>query len=249
MMKRLIKSHLPHFLIQGIRSIKHRIAEKRNSKRSARSVFQDIYRKGEWGTKSGDFFSGVGSADNQYAKKYIDMMIACLETQGGKRSVVDLGCGDLNISKHFFSYCSRYTGVDVVPELIEKHSSSGFGDHIRFMCLDITEDDLPEGDICLIRQVFQHLSNNQILTILKKLKKYSVCFITEHYPSDNPGIVPNKDMVQGSWVRVYENSGVYLDHPPFNISTQKLQLVLETPGVGIMEGYDTGIIRTFRMIL
>jgi SAM-dependent methyltransferase len=247
-MKRLIKSLLPRFCIQGIRSIRHRFAVKRNSNRSAKSVFQEIYRKGEWGSKPGDFYSGDGSADNHYAKKYIDMMIAFLQTQGKNSSIVDLGCGDLNISRHFFPYCSRYTGVDVVPDLIEKHSSGGFGDLVRFICLDIAEDELPDGEICLIRQVFQHLSNNQIIAILKKLKKYPVCFITEHYPSDNPGIVPNKNIVQGSWVRVYENSGVYLDYPPFNIPSQKLHLVLETPGVGLLEGYDEGIIRTFRMI-
>jgi SAM-dependent methyltransferase len=247
-MKHLIKSLFPHFLIQALRFFRHCAAVKRNSKRSAKAVFQEIYRKREWGSNPGDFFSGAGSADNQYAKKYIDMIIAYLQSQGKQWSIVDLGCGDLNISKYFFPYCSRYTGVDVVPELIEKHSRSGFGDHVRFMCLDIAEDDLPDGEVCLIRQVFQHLSNNQIINILKKVKKYSVCFITEHYPHDNPRIVPNKDMVQGSWVRVYKNSGIYLDRPPFDVPSNQLHLVLETPGVGIMDGYDQGIIRTFQMI-
>lgn len=248
-MKRLIKSLLPKFLLHGVRYIRHRVVIVRNARRSTRSVFQEIYRKGEWGSKPGDFYSGDGSADSQYAKQYIDMIIAYLNAQGKNGSIVDLGCGDLNISRHFFSFCSQYTGVDVVPELIEKHASCPVGDHVRFMCLDIAEDDLPEGNICLLRQVLQHLSNNQIMKILKKLNSYEVCFITEHYPSDNPNIIPNKDIVQGSWVRVYENSGVYLDHPPFNIPSENLQLVLETPGVGIMEGYDKGVIRTFKMTL
>jgi SAM-dependent methyltransferase len=246
-MKRLIKLLLPLFILERIRSVRHRIAVAKNAKRSPRSVFQEIYRKGQWGSKPGEFFSGDGSADNQYAEEYITMMIDFLKTRKESPSVVDLGCGDLNISRHLFPYCSSYTGVDVVPELIEKHSSGGYGDHIQFMILDITEDELPDGDVCLVRQVFQHLSNEQIRKCLEKLGKYRFCFITEHYPIDNSKIVPNKDMVHGSWVRVYENSGVYLDRPPFNIPPEKLQLVLATPGVGMMEGYDKGVIRTFRI--
>jgi len=39
---------------------------------------------------------------------------------------------------------------------------------------------LPEGDICFVRQVLQHLSNDQIAGVLPKLGKFRWCFITEH---------------------------------------------------------------------
>jgi len=118
---------------------------------------------------------------------------------------------------------------------------------VKFISLDIVEDDLPDGDICFLRQVLQHLSNAQISKILPKLKMYNVCFVTEHYPTDNPAIVPNKDIVHGGGIRPYENSGVYLDESPFNVPRACMELILEVPGVGLPKEYDQGVIRTYRI--
>jgi len=113
------------------------------------------------------------------------------------------------------------------------------------MHLDIVEDELPNGDVCFVRQVLQHLSNRQIIVVLPKLKKYKWVFITEHYQTDNNVIKPNIDKVHGRDVRVYDNSGVYLSKPPFELPAQELKEVLEVPGVGLEGLNDPGVIRTF----
>jgi hypothetical protein len=41
---------------------------------------------------------------------------------------------------------------------------------------------LPDGDVCLIRQVFQHLSNAEVNEVLRKLNKFKKVYITEGYP-------------------------------------------------------------------
>ena len=66
--------------------------------------------------------------------------------------------------------------------------------------------------------------------VLPKLVKYKYIFITEHYPTDNDAIRPNMDKPHGGDVRVYDNSGVYLAEPPFELPVQTLKQVLEVPG-------------------
>jgi hypothetical protein len=69
--------------------------------------------------------------------------------------------------------------------------------------------------------------------------------VTEHYPSDNPGIRPNLDKVHGADVRLWGNSGVYLTEPPFSLPADEVTPVLEVPGAGMAPGVDAGVIRTY----
>jgi hypothetical protein len=158
---------------------------------------------------------------------------------------VDLGCGDFRVGKQLLPLCSSYIGIDIVKPLIHRNQTTYGKVLTQFMHLDIVEDELPNGDVCFVRQVLQHLSNQQIVAVLQKLKKYKWVFITEHYPTDNDAIKPNMDKVPGGEVRVYDNSGVYLTKPPFELPSQELNEVLEVPGVGLGKGNDPGVIRTF----
>jgi len=80
--------------------------------------------------------------------------------------------------------------------------------------LDITNDALPAADLCLVRQVFQHLSNAQILSALDKLSPYPLALISEHVPR-KPRVF-NLDKSQGPHIRASYGSGLYLDRPPFS---------------------------------
>ncbi len=242
--RKTISALVPRPLARLVSQYRQRAWIKRNLSRSSREVFTDIYRKGKWGRKEGAFYSGPGSSVEHITKPYIRVITEHLQSSGGKKTLVDLGCGDLEISKNFFDYCSEYVGVDVVSDLIESHKSTITNPQVKFRCLDLVNDELPEGDICLLRQVLQHLSNAQIAKILPKLRKYKVCFVTEHLPADNPGIIPNKDIVHGSWTRMSQNSGVYLDKPPFNTPSQCLQLILEVSSVEVGDG---SVIRTYKI--
>ena len=85
---------------------------------------------------------------------------------------------------------------------------------------------LPDAELCLVRQVFQHLSNDQIRSIIDKLRKYKYVIVTEHYPAPDRLRVPNLDKPHGADIRLYDSSAVYLDQPPFNAS---VDLLLEVP--------------------
>jgi hypothetical protein len=219
----------------------------RNGKQSVKDVFSGIYNEKIWGESGHEFCSGSGSTIEKIRQPYIDLIIRYLQSSDEGQTVVDLGCGDMEIGKRLLPYSDAFIGVDVVPEIIKKHQSKNWDHEVQFYCLDLIEEELPDGDICLLRQVLQHLSNEEILRILPKLKKYRVVFITEHYPTPNSEIIPNKNMIHGPGVRVYCNSGVYLDKPPFDIPKSYVKEVLTVPGSSLGEGFDPGEIVTYKL--
>jgi SAM-dependent methyltransferase len=222
------------------------LSQRRNRKRGVEEVFTGIYSENKWGGESGDFSSGLGSTVAQIVLPYVNMVSekAASEPFAGK-TFVDLGCGDFRVGKQLLALCSEYVGVDIVKPLVEKNQREYGSPSVSFLHLDIIEDDLPPGEVCFLRQVLQHLSNQQIARVLQKLDRYRWVFITEHYPDDNASIRPNLDKVHGADIRAYRNSGVYLSSPPFSLPEERLELVLEVPGTELEPGISPGVIRTF----
>ena len=237
---------IPYFLIKQYHSFKRHWEQRQNRNKTAEEVFTEIYKRNKWGGSRREFYSGPGTANEQIVSIYISMVSekAYSENFVGL-TFVDLGCGDFRVGKQLLQLCSNYIGVDIVKPLIHRNHETYGNALTKFMHLDIVEDELPNGDVCFVRQVLQHLSNRQIIVVLPKLKKYKWVFITEHYPTDNNVIKPNIDKVHGRDVRVYDNSGVYLSKPPFELPAQELKEVLEVPGVGLEGLNDPGVIRTF----
>jgi SAM-dependent methyltransferase len=219
---------------------------RRNSRRTTEQVFTDIYRHNKWGGAAGELSSGDGSGDQAVVAAYVDMVTARATSDGfaGQR-FVDLGCGDFRVGRQLLPLCSKYVGVDIVAPVV-LHNQQTYGNPTtHFMHLDIVTDPVPPGDVCFVRQVFQHLSNAQIHAVLAKLDAYRWVFITEHHPSDRHGVVPNMDKPHGGDIRAYDNSGVYLDEPPFSLPAGRLAKVLSVRGIGLGHGVDQGEIVTY----
>ena len=97
------------------------------------------------------------------------------------------------------------------------------------MCLDIVEDELPDGDLCLIRQVLQHLNNNDIAKILDHCRKYKYVLITESVTPKDKALIFNADIHEGEHIRSGLKSGIYLDEAPFNLKTEILLNIPYSP--------------------
>jgi len=134
---------------------------------------------------------------------------------------VDLGCGDFGVGSRLLAPDLRYTTIDIVPDLVEYNRKRFAGMSVEFKCLNIIDDELPKGDLCLVRQVLQHLSNAEILRILNKLRAYRFAIVTEHVYS-GPGWHPNVDKPHGPGTRIPARSGVFLDAPPFYCDAETL---------------------------
>jgi hypothetical protein len=245
-LKELLRKCLGAHICGFLRELFSKINEMRLAITSREKVFTEIYKKNVWGGCKGEYCSGYGSRDENIVAAYVKMIaLKIRENKITNASFIDLGCGDFYVGARLLQCCNKYLGVDVVKFLIDNNSRIYGNEKVSFKVLDIVNDNLPEGDVCLIRQVLQHLSNAEIVKILPKLKIYKFVFITEHYPIDTKEIVPNIDTVHGGGIRATNNSGVYLSSPPFSISKDKLELVLEVSGTGLGREAPSGVIRTY----
>ena len=72
--------------------------------------------------------------------------------------------------------------------------------NVDFRALDFTSEQLPDGDICFLRYVLQHLSNDLIIKFIKLINnKYKYLIVTEHLP--NESFKPNIEMQRGGRVQ------------------------------------------------
>lgn len=234
-MKKLVKKLVPNSLIDWRT---RRIVERQQqyfASKSAAETFTEIYQNNLWGGAAGEFYSGSGS-DEKYAQKYAET-IKNFIADNKIKSVVDLGCGDFRIASRFVSPEFHYTGVDIVTDLVAHLQKEYADENVQFQCLNIIEEELPIAELCLIRQVLQHLSNSEIKKVLENCRKFKYLIVTEEFPASHSAFTPNKDIAHGSHTRVYFNSAVALDKPPFNLT--KLQIVLEA------ETEDKTVLRSF----
>ena len=91
--------------------------------------FETVYAENLW--KNEESVSGEGST-----LKCSDMYLLFLKqfvTNNDIKNILDLGCGDFNLMKHFNYEDIKYVGVDLVNELIEKNNIN-YGKHnIKFL--------------------------------------------------------------------------------------------------------------------
>src|SRR5690606_27522334 len=102
--------------------------------------------------------------------------------------------------------------------------------NLEFQVLDIATDDLPSGDVAILRQVLQHLSNAEIKRVVEKLYRFKAVILTEHLPEGD--FEPNKDIISGQGIRLKKQSGVDIVAPPFNFKfrEEKQLLSVKHPG-------------------
>lgn len=196
-------------------------------KKSRKQTFEYIYMNNKWGRLNSEteFYSGPGSHDERYVNPYCEL-IKNFISEHNIMKVCDIGCGDFNVASKWINEYIQYEGVDIVQSLIDHHNKKYGNDHIHFQCLDIVDDELPDAQLCLVRQVLQHLSNEEISLFLKKINKYRYVIITESVTSKSYAKKYNTDKVHGSGIRVYNQSGLYFDEEPFNL---KVKILLEIP--------------------
>ncbi len=195
-----------------------------------RRTFQSIYNRAIWGKgDASPFYSGVGS-NGPAAEFYVERMSALLQQHAQELErplrVVDLGCGDFRIGKALIERLPdlEYLGCDIVPELIAHNTATHAAERVTFKTLDAVCDPLPAADVCLVRQVFQHLSNADIQAVLRQMN-YSALYVTEGHPVRQVGPV-NPDKVIGASVRfdwkTGQGRGVELNQAPYNLPSREV---------------------------
>ncbi|MBQ6975122.1 MAG: class I SAM-dependent methyltransferase [Selenomonadaceae bacterium] len=191
--------------------------------KSNKEIFSEIYSNSLWHKMPGEKFgSGSGSHDEKIIVPYINLLIPLIVNNNIQR-ITDLGCGDFWIMRHVLGFLAEknynffYNGVDVVEDLINYNRETFRHPNIKFHCMDAAQDDseLPFGELLIIRQVLQHLSNDDVKIILDKAKNFKFVLVTESI-YDGADAVHNINFSASYSTRGDFKSGVYVEYPPYN---------------------------------
>ena len=133
--------------------------------------FNKIYEENLWGDPESR--SGMGStvASTETLRSEVESLLLKYNI----KSILDLGCGDNNWMKLVRALRRglgrrngiEYTGADVVENLI-KSNKEKYPD-TNFVTLDATSDPLPKVDLIFCRDVFGHLSNENVHKALNNI--------------------------------------------------------------------------------
>jgi hypothetical protein len=190
--------------------------------RSTSEIFMDVYSKQIW---SGG--SGLGSHNALIVEPYITSIARFAETFSSPLDVVDLGCGDFAVGSALRPLFNRYIAGDIVPDVIAQNQKRYSDLDVDFRVIDFAVDDLPPGDVVFVRQVFQHLSNDEIGRAVARLREtYPKLVLTEHLPLATD-FVPNIDIQTGPGIRLAINSGVDITRAPFEVPIANATVLCE----------------------
>lgn len=223
MFRDMVRETTPLAVRRQVRAMRLRKLRRLNATRSVEQVFTEVYAKGAWG-KTQTYDSGSGTR-GLAREPYISLIRELIDETGARRAV-DIGCGDFSIASGFVDALDSYVGVDVVSELIERNRVEFGSPSVRFMALDAAVSELPDGNICFIRQVLQHLSNAEISAILKRCSKFPTVVVTEHWPAPNRQRHPNRDKPHGGDIRLDFGSWVDISVEPFSCAPTSERLVV-----------------------
>lgn len=167
-----------------------------------RERFEKIYEQNEW-----HYGSGEGSLII-YTRSYINFLQNFF-VENHIKSVVDFGCGDWQFSQYIDWSGIRYYGCDLVESIIDNNKKLYSQPNISFHLLNGSDDELPNADLFIAKDVLQHWSNNSIKAFIPALAKYPLSLITNCI---NPrGLTDNHDIADG------EFRPLDLRLPPFNL--------------------------------
>jgi SAM-dependent methyltransferase len=215
-LKRILKKVLPQFVTTYLG--KHIIAYRSAtlSRLQPGEAFDQIYRKKLW--QQGTSLSGLGS-EGKWAEDYASFVIDYIRKNGARR-VVDAGCGDFSVGKLIMPHCQEIIALDISNEIIFRNRSR-FKEftNVEFRVANLMNDPIPGCDLLLVRQVLQHLSNEQIESVLRNIEASHArhVLIAEHSVRAEMRNEANTDLGNHSVItRVAKGSGVDVGLPPFS---------------------------------
>lgn len=138
--------------------------------------FTNIYETCSWGNNNSKFYKG-SSGDGSWVKnntKYIEFLKNFIQDNNVKK-VADLGCGDFLCGDIIYNSLDvSYNGYDAYKQIVDYHSSKYLSSaKFKFHHLDLIEDrsKIEAGDLCIIKDVLQHLNIDEIYLLLDYLYK------------------------------------------------------------------------------
>jgi SAM-dependent methyltransferase len=146
-----------------------------------REHFSKIVASKSWGEGA-----GFGS-DPENVPHYAPMLQNLLR-ELNVQSVLEVGCGNWSLCCSIDWSGIDYTGLDVIPELIESNAATYGTPNVRFICGDALTVDLPAADLLIVKDVLQHWTPDEVAMFLPRLRQYRYCLVTNDV--DAPELMP-----------------------------------------------------------
>ncbi len=140
--------------------------------------FESIYKNGLWGGTTTPK-SGSGSTF-QAALPYVEIVQKLVRDEG-IISVLDIGHGDWEMWESYKFDDTNYIGIDVYAELTRELNKRLGSTSREFICLNAATQELPKAEICITKDVLQHLTNDDVSNILKKMQDYRFLVICNDF--------------------------------------------------------------------
>lgn len=175
-LKALARRLSPPQAIAIYKAVRYRIEFGR---RDHRGVFQKIHDSNLWG--SAESVSGGGST--LAATAVLRDELARWLKDNDIKSFVDIPCGDFNwMSRVEFPPGAAYTGLDLVPEIVEKARAEFSGPNRQFQCADILESELVEADVYFCKDMFIHFPNAAIAKAIDRVRPKARFILATTFP-------------------------------------------------------------------
>jgi hypothetical protein len=167
-------------------------------------IFNQIYKKNLW--EGNESISGKGSSlkETENLRKAFPKIIKEYKIT----SIADAPCGDFYWMQLVDLKGVKYTGYDIVKEIIADDLKKYKKANIDFKVGDIVADKLDKHDLILCRDCMVHLGNKHVLKVIKNFKDSGAKYMLA---TTFPNIAVNEDIPDGMWRRVN------LEKPPFNL--------------------------------
>lgn len=156
-------------------------------------IFRRHYEDGNsnWGKSSGPGSSPYSTI--QY-RSFIENFIRMNNIE----KVVDVGCGDWQFSRFINFDGVDYLGFDIVSSVVEKNNVNFRTNKINFRMMPSDIEDIQSADLLIMKDVLQHLSNQEILQFKNKVfQKFKYCLLTNSYRKLN--VKTNIDIKDGGF--------------------------------------------------
>ena len=158
--------------------------------RSTKSIMTKKYQNNHHLESRSGFGSTLSSTETIRSK------IPELLKEFNIRSILDIPCGDFNWFKEINIDSISYIGADIVSEAIERNLQMHSSSNLEFACLDMLEDNLPNVDLVLCRDLFVHFPYKDISRSIQNIKKSgSQYLLTTSFTSKKE----NKNIKMGQW--------------------------------------------------
>jgi SAM-dependent methyltransferase len=132
-----------------------------------RSRFRVIYDAGIW-RHGNDATPRSGLGSTLSATTMIREILPSLLDDLDAQTLLDVGCGDFFWMQHMH-ISQNYIGIDVVEALIETNKANFENQHRQFLSLDAINDELPNADVVMCREILFHLSFSDIRKLLRNI--------------------------------------------------------------------------------